>query len=243
MKDWLKYRRFLIIGLGGGWRLAVDLPFYLDYFQREAELVLVDGGRYHSSQLDHEFFTLGGNKATRQAERVHRDFPNIVVTAVPKFVGTASAGRVIAVQELIRPGDVIFLQVDNYRTRSLISEYCRTLDDVTLISGGTNREEAHVMVYLRRQGVDRTPPFAGYSTKIARPTDESPADKLLRGEDCVEPLGRSTIHHPFTMLTTSTLMHNAFFTVWKLESNEELRNLPYYELWHNVARGRSRVET
>lgn len=237
-----RYKRFLVLGVGGGWRTPLDLAFFLSYFMPESELVIVDGGTYQSRQLDHEHFAVPGNKARIQAEFVLREFPGLRVEAIKKYVGLAAGDQVIPVQELLQSGDVIFLQVDNNKTRNLVAEHAGKLADVTLISGGTNEDQLRVIVYIRRGHRDLTPSFSSYCDEIAQPADESPAERLLRQEGCLEQIAKAEHFHPFTMLATSTFMLNAFYAVWKLESSGRLCNFPY-ELWYDIAAGRCRTES
>ena len=235
------YTRLVVVGVGGGWRTPRDLAFFLSYFMTEAVLVIVDGGVYRSRQRDHEHFAMPGNKARIQAEFVRDAFPGLGIEAIRKYVATKNGEQVVSVEELLLPGDVVFLQVDNNRTRNLVAEHARQLSDVTLISGGTNEDQLRVMVYLRRGHQDITPPFSAYCDEIARPADESPSERLSQQEGCFEQIEAEHVH-PFTMLATSTFMLNAFYAVWKLESAGRLADFPFQELWYDIATGRCRTE-
>ena len=237
-----KYGRFVFLGVGGGWLTPRILAFFLSYYMSSSEIVIADGGVYEFRQRDHEHFELPGNKARIEAEYLRSTFPELKVAAIPRYVGPRTTEEVIAVQELIQPEDVVFLQVDNNDTRKLVDEYAGSLESTTVLCGGTNEDQLRVLVHIRRKHADITPPFSSYCREIRNPTDESPARRLLRRDGCVENLGQSERFQPFTMLTTSTLLLNAFYKIWKLESAGHLASFPYCELWYDIGNGKCRTE-
>ncbi|MBI4450285.1 hypothetical protein HY634_04450 [Candidatus Uhrbacteria bacterium] len=234
----MTYGRFTFYGVGGGWDTPRKVAFFASTFMPDATVVLVDGGVYSLDQRDHESFHVLGNKARVQAEWLQREFPALDVIDVPMFVGFSSSDRTIAIQDVMLSGDVVFLQVDNNRTRLLVEQYARELQDITLICGGTNGDQLRVMVYLRRNGADLTPPFSSYCEAVAHPQDESPVESR---EGCFEKVARAA-QQPFTMLSASTFQCNAFCEVWKRESAGTLARFPYHELWFDIGTGRCRTE-
>lgn len=238
LTEWVTYARLIIIGLGGGWDLPSKLAFFCEYFMPTTQLVLVDGGQYTGRQRDHEHFLQAGPKVRIQTAFLRREFPDTPVIPIPKYVGTSTSDRAIAVEDLLRPGDVVFLQVDNNQTRHLVEEHAHTLSDTTLLCGGTNDDQLRVMVYLRRHHHDLTPRFSSYCNAIAHPTDQSPLTK----ENCTEPLGREAHFHPFTMLAASAFLLSAFYQVWRRETDNSLDEYDYSELWYDITSGRCRTE-
>jgi molybdopterin/thiamine biosynthesis adenylyltransferase len=236
----VSYPRFVVIGVGGGWRTPRDLAFFLWAFMRNAVLLIADGGIYRSNQIDHERFEIVGNKARIQAEYVRTSFPGLQVEDIRSYVDAETHEGVIAGSDLIRSGDVVFLQVDNNVTRRTVLDHCRTLNSATLLCGGTNDDQLRVMVYLRREGRDLAAPFSEYCAEIKTPTDRSPVDRL-RPQGCQEEAERGG-QQPFTMLSASTFLLNAFYEVWKLESAGRLHEFPYHELWYDIGTGRCRTE-
>lgn len=234
--------RSVVVGVGGGWLTPVLLSFFNSCFNPEAHLVLVDGGIFTFDQTDHEFFFRPGNKAKVSAEFIRWCFPHLSVEAVPKYVGVVEHDDVVSPADIIRSGDFVFQQVDNARTKNLIEAHVRTLADITVISGGTDRDQARILVYLRRKGIDITPPLSSYCSDVANPTDESPAEKLKGVDGCLEHVRKTGDVHPFAMLTASVLMLDAFYMVCRQEAAGRLAEFPYYELWHDVAAGRCRAE-
>ena len=137
---------------------------------------------------------------------------------------------------LVAEGDVVLLCVDNHATRKLMSDHCRGLGDVCLVSGGNDGvgEDGsgrvqrgtfgNVQIHLRRSGVDQTPPLDAFHPEI-----ESPRDALPNDVSCTEAL----ITVPqilFTNLATASAMLNAFFL-------HICGALSYPELCFDVAEG------
>lgn len=237
----MTYEHFVFIGLGGGWRTVMDLAFFASHFMPKAQFLLVDGGRYDSRQLDHEHFLYPGNKARVQAEFLKREYPELTVTYIDRYVGRTDSAQSVAVEETLPSGSIAFIQVDNNRARHVIAEYGQTLDDVTLLCGGTNQAQLRVMVHLRRHGHDLTAPFATYNDAIATPSDQAPFDER-NPANCTDQLAERQELHPFTMLATSTFLANAFYEVWRREAAGILKSFPYDELWYDIRSGRSRTE-
>lgn len=241
MEKELSYARFIVIGLGGGWRTPRDLAFFLSYFMPSSSLCLVDGGSYKLEGRDHENFGGIGNKARVSADFIKTEFPKLDVRVFPYYVGTEQSSRSIAIYELIRSGDIVFLQVDNSKTKKIVDCYAQSLCNITIISGGTNEDQLMVQAYLKRDYKDLTPPFSSYCEDIENPQDESPLDQLDRPEDCQDGIVKQRFH-PFTMMCTSTFMMNTFYAIWKLERLGKLPEFPWSELWHDIVTGRSRAE-
>src|SRR5262249_26965442 len=115
---------------------------------------------------------------------------------------------------LLRPGDYVFLCVDNHPTRKLVSEQCGRLPVVALFSGGNEgvdppREHGtygNVQVYIRQDGKDLTVPLTRFHPEIANPKGKLPTDA-----SCVE-LAASTPQILFTNLAVASALLNAFFT-------------------------------
>ena len=232
------YPRILVIGTGGGWRTPRDLAFFLSAYMPQSVLWLVDGKTYLVRHQDHECFSELGNKANVQVAFLHREFPELRWEAVPNFVGSDPGEGVVPVSELIQAGDVVFLQVDNNKTKLLVDQWCRTLSDITVVSGGTNQDQLRVQAYVRRQGVDLTPPFAGYCADIATPDDDLPSAPCPDPHQIDIPY-QSDVRHPFTLMAMSTFMLNTFYQVWSLDRGQLDRLV--YDTWHDIRSQRSRV--
>lgn len=236
----IMYRHFVFIGLGGGWRTVLDIAFFASFFMPKALLRLIDGGSYDARQLDHEHFLFPGNKARVQADFIRREFPEVGVEHVPRYIGAETSDSVAPVDKMIPDGSVAFLLVDNNRTRRIVCDHAATLDNVTILCGGTNQDQLRVNVHIRRDGVDLTTPLPDYLDAIARPSDKTPYE--LERENCTDRLGERERFHPFTMMATSTFLGNAFYEVWRRETQGTLDKFPYNELWYDIRTGRNRTE-
>jgi hypothetical protein len=77
--------------------------------------------------------------------------------------------------------------VDNHATRKLISDRAEELKNVTVISGGNDWTDGNVLVHIRRDDENLTPPLASkFHPEILNPVDENPADIEQKPEGCAE---------------------------------------------------------
>ncbi len=161
--------RIVVIGLGGiGSHLMDPLCRYLLYRQVPMEVVLVDGDDYVARNRLRQRFEQQGNKALVTKQALVASFPEIRFRHEPIYVFPGN------VASIIQEGDVVLLCVDNHATRKIVSDHCGTLKDVTLISGGNDREDGNVIYHARREGRDLTPSPTDLDPSIASPTDHIP---------------------------------------------------------------------
>ena len=211
-----------VIGLGGiGCALLPPLSRYLYYAGTGCRLTLVDGDAFEQRNLPRQGFRAAGNKARVKAEEVAQEFPGLSVRAVPEFVTAANAA------DWIRSGDVVFLGVDNHRTRKVISDHCERLADLLLISGGNEWTDGNVQVYCREGGRDLSAPLTRFHPEIAFPGDGSPADASC---DAAAAAGAPQLL--FTNLAVASAMLNAFYA-W------QQGGIGYGEVYLDILAGRS----
>lgn len=193
-----------VIGLGGiGGALAPFLVRYLEYSDGERHRVtLVDGDSFERKNAPRQAFAALGNKARVKAEELAAHFPNVSLRAIPEYVTAGNIHRVI------REGDVVFLAVDNHKTRKLVSDHCATLQQVLLISGGNELTDGNVQVF-HREGRDLTLPLTRFHPEIESPADLSPAD-----EGCEVLLQTSAPQLLFMNLAIASAMLSAFYA-WR----------------------------
>jgi len=192
-----------IIGLGGvGSVLCEKISRFLNYATDiEASLVLIDGDSYETKNYERQEFTQMGNKSEIKGGDLEDKFPNITLDYYPAYINQANIG------EVIKTGDIIFLCVDNHKTRMITSKYCNLLDDVILISGGNELVDGNVQIYVRKGGKDLTPDLCAYHPEI-----EIPGDRLPEEMSCEE-LANSDPQLYFTNVWVATLMCGAFYNV------------------------------
>lgn len=174
-------QRITIIGLGGvGEKVARNAALFLAASNVPVTLTLVDGDSYEPSNINRQMFLDFGNKA----EVISREL-------LPKFAeGQLS---IFTLPEYLTPanmhlnfvdGDIILMCVDNHKTRKMVSDWCSTMNNVTLISGGNDgvTDEArgtygNVQIYIRKDGMDVTEPLSLYHPEINNPVDKRPDEK------------------------------------------------------------------
>jgi len=223
-----------LVGLGGvGGVVARYLALYLASLDRSSRLVLVDGDVFEPANATRMLFGEHGNKAVVVRHELLQRLADtrLTLAAIDEYVQPGNISR------LVRDGDIVLLAVDNHATRKLVSEHCESrLDHVCLISGGndgvgrdssgreTRGTYGNCQVYIRRDGVDRSPSLTRYHPEIGQPADRNPAEK-----SCVE-LVRSVPQILFANLAAASAMLNAF---WLYASGA----LHYSELAFDIADG------
>ncbi|HEU5394345.1 MAG TPA: ThiF family adenylyltransferase [Candidatus Methylomirabilis sp.] len=211
-----------VIGLGGiGCALLPPLSRYLYHAGTGCRLTLVDGDAFEQRNLPRQGFRAAGNKARVKAEEVAQEFPGLSVRAVPEFVSAANAA------DVIQGGNVVFLGVDNHRTRKVVSDHCERLTDILLISGGNEWTDGNVQVYCREGGWDLSAPLTRFHPEIALPGDGSPADASC---DAAAAAGAPQLL--FTNLAVASAMLNAFYA-W------QQGGIRYGEVYLDILAGRS----
>lgn len=190
-----------IIGLGGvGSILAERLCRFLNYADDlTAEILLVDGDEYEQKNYIRQEFGRIGNKADIKAAELSVKFPTLPFDAAEFYVNEAN------IVDVIKEEDIVFLCVDNHKTRMIVSNYCKQLKDVTLISGGNEFTDGNVQLYIRKDGEDLTPDLCAYHPEIANPDDKLPEEMSC------EELSQSDPQLYFANLGVATLMCWSFY--------------------------------
>ena len=141
------------------------------------------------------------------------------------------------IERLLQEGETIVLAVDNHATRKLVSDYCTTLSNVCLISGGNDGIEEHTdgrllrgtygncQVYVRRKGADITPSLSEYHAEIREPSDQLPT-----AVNCIEAAAGSAPQILFANLQTAAAILN---TLWLCLCD----GLHYSEVCFDIADG------
>ena len=162
-------RKIKVIGAGGiGIHLLEPLSRYLSYSNDNIEITVFDGDKYEERNRERQRFSACENKADNTVSVLKEEFPKIHFRAKSEYLTDDN------IVTSIREGDVVFLCVDNHATRKLVSDRCRELDNVTLISGGNDYTDGNVIFYLRQNGKDVTKPPTALHAKIASPEDKNP---------------------------------------------------------------------
>ena len=134
---------------------------------------------------------------------------------------------------MVEESDILFVCVDNHSTRRTVSNRCRKLGEVLLISGGNDGIEngrpgtfGNVMVYTREKARDVTNPLTRFHPEIARPADKRP-DEM----SCAELTKSAAPQLLFTNLAVASAMLGVFYS-WLTGT------LDYEELFLDIAQGK-----
>jgi hypothetical protein len=173
----LQGRSIKLVGLGGvGSPVAQALTQFLGVSAPGTTLFLIDGDSFEERNRARVAFQGGGNKAVSKAQELTTTcHSGVAIVPVPKFVTPYNVHR------LLGERDVVLSAVDNHSTRRCLSNRCRRLRDIVLISAGNDGIEhgregtfGNVMIYERVSGRDVTSPLTKYHREIARPRDKRP---------------------------------------------------------------------
>jgi molybdopterin/thiamine biosynthesis adenylyltransferase len=193
-----------IIGLGGiGSILSDQICRFANYSINDfkVKITLIDGDEYEHKNNERQTFNSFGSKADVKQYELSSKFSKLTISSIPNYIDSNNISTILS------DGDLILMGVDNHKTRKIVSDYCTTLDSVTLISGGNDYTDGNVQIYHRREGKDLTPDLCAYHPEI-----DNPRDKLPTEMSCEE-LSKSEPQLLFTNLTAATLMCQAFYNV------------------------------
>lgn len=226
-----KGEKIKIIGCGGIASYLFDaLCRYLQYSSNleDVEITLIDGDKYEVRNASRQKFESGGNKATVTKERLQKEFPKLLFYDVPEYL---VEGNVVT---NIRKNDIVFLCVDNHKTRKLVSDRAEELSDVTIISGGNDFTDGNILVHIRRDGENLTLPICNsYHPEMMNPQDDNPGETGAAG--CEALAAESAPQLVFANATAAALMNNAFYAIMMDE-------IGYSEAYFDVISNKSRSE-
>lgn len=218
-----------IIGLGGVGSILVErLCRFINYsHDLEADILLVDGDEYEQKNYERQEFNRIGNKADIKATELELKFNQLGLDVYDAFINPDN------VSEVIKEGNIVFLCVDNHKTRMIVSKYCQQLQDVTLISGGNEFTDGNVQIYVREGGKDLTPDLCAYHPEISNPEDKLP-DEM----SCDE-LSQSDPQLYFTNLGVATIMCWAFYNA--VIKGEYERSEIYFDILSMTTDAKTRI--
>jgi molybdopterin/thiamine biosynthesis adenylyltransferase len=208
----MRFNDISIVGLGGiGSILSNTISRFISNDARENDprqiINLIDGDYYEEKNLVRQEFLRFGNKAESKLNELRPKFNNIEFKDYPYFIDD------ITISRIIKDKDLVFLAVDNHKTRKLVSDYAKKLNDIIIISGGNELEDGNVQLYIRKDGEDVTPSLTDYHPEIRNPIDKLP------NEMSCEELQNSEPQLYFTNLGVATFMAFAFYNVLKGSNN------------------------
>lgn len=221
-----------LIGAGSvGLFLIHPLSRFLMHQEEESAITVIDGDSYEQKNSERQDFERLGNKAEITVETLRQKYDRrIAFHAKPVFV---DEGNVFL---FIREGDVVFLCVGIHDVVKLVSDHCRTLENVFCVSGGNEYADGSVQCYIRREGKDITPPFTYMHPEIENPKDVNPAHLT-----CEELAATSVPQLIFTNMLTAGWMLDIFWLNFFLLKEQQLSEL-YFDCRTGNARGIARKE-
>ena len=208
-----------IIGLGGiGSTLVGAISRYVDTNRSFYPTIinLIDGDEYEQKNHQRQEFSRYGNKATVKKHELENKFKNIEFKDYPIFINEDSFS------EIIKENSIVFVGVDNHKTRKLISYSAKKLNNIIIISGGNEITDGNVMIMIRKEGIDVTPSLTDYHPEIENPNDKSP------DEMSCEELSKSEPQLYFTNFILAGYMCAAFYNI--IENNNYKFSEIYFDL-------------
>ncbi len=212
--------RVVVIGLGGiGSHLCDPLFRFLNY-QNDIKIraTLIDGDMYEEKNLTRQLFSgVNEYKARQKYYELKNIFTNIVFDPVTEYVNEKNIG------DYILDGDYVFSCLDNHKTRFIIDDYVKTLNNIVVISGGNNYIDGNVQIYIRRDGKDVLPSITDYHPEIINYTDKSPDEMSCEELQVSEP------QLIFTNLMASSLMLCSFYNVFTNKTTNNISEI-YFDI-------------
>jgi molybdopterin/thiamine biosynthesis adenylyltransferase len=222
--------RLVVVGLGGIGSILIErLGRFLNYSTQAEhhQLVLIDGDTYEVKNFERQEFSALGPKSEVKANEIKAQYMQLNVESLPMYIDMVNINKVI------QEGDVVFVCVDNHKTRNIISTYAKMLKNITIISGGNELTDGNVQVYIRKEGKDITPDLGAYHPEIATPQDKLPTEMSC------EELAKSEPQLYFTNLWVATIMCSAFYSA-VIKNNLKVSEV-YFDLGHMATVSHNRI--
>lgn len=219
-----------IVGLGGiGSILANTVSRFLDSNKslKPITIKLVDGDEYEHKNTSRQEFYNFGNKANVKNRELSNRFQNINYRDFQMFLDENN------ISEIISENSIVFVSVDNHKTRRLVSNYAKKLNDVIIISGGNELTDGNVQIFIRKGGENVTPSLTDYHPEIENPLDKSP------DEMSCEELSHAEPQLYFTNFMVAGHMCSAFYNI--IERNNYKISEVYFDILSMNSNSKTRV--
>lgn len=214
----------VVIGLGGiNSHFLLPVYQYLQYENNIFDsLILVDGDKYELKNESRQIVPDLDNKAIATTKMYRDKFDGVTTTFYDKYINESNINKVI------KNNDVIILGVDNHKTRKVVQDYCKKLENITIISGGNELHDGNVMIFNRKDNITITPLFTELHPEILNSKDKSPEEMSC------EELAQS---EPQIGLVNATIADAMRRTLYALINNQ----IRYYEIFINCLTGSTRT--
>jgi len=213
-----------IVGLGGiGSWLVQFMAKYARFTMlqnKKITITCIDGDSYDSLNRPRQNFKNLGNKARIKMLELKAEYDSYVPQGyeLKNFAFDYKDEYVSEdnINGLILDGDVVFLCVDNHKSRSLVSKHCKKLENIILISGGNDITVGNIQIYQKKEGEEITSDLCDYHPEIENPRDKAPYEKSC------EELQESEPQLIFTNIVVAVLMCCAYYNL--LSGNININN-------------------
>lgn len=216
---------YWMVGAGGTGSILFQplLRMLRTTHEQDFILAVMDGDEVEAKNLERQLFT--GAAVSENKARALVDPADENCRAIAEFLTDDNIG------ERILEGDVVIICADNYQVRARIERRAMELDNVTVINGGNELHDGSVQVFLRRGGLNVTPPLSWEHEEIL--TDDGPDPAAL---SCIQratmPGGEQTI---VANMMSATLILNAIHRL--LEDNPVTEPTIFFDLNTQRVRG------
>jgi len=183
--------RIVIVGLGGiGTILSDKLCQFLHYYKGgladdenfaremgteppifdEIKIILVDGDTYEVRNRQRQDFSQIGLKSEVKERDLSEIYGKLSYQSINEYITEAN------ISDIIKDGDIVFVCVDNHKSRKIVNNHCKTLQNITVFSGGNGFHLASAQRYIRRNGSDILPDLTKFHPEIEDSGNDHPND-------------------------------------------------------------------
>jgi hypothetical protein len=181
----------VIIGLGGiGSILSEKICQFLHYYKNglsndenfakemgitppifdDIIVTLVDGDSYEIRNRQRQDFSQIGQKAEIKERDLREKYGLLTYQSVNEYITENN------INGIIKENDIVFICVDNHKSRKIINNHCKTLNNISVFSGGNGFHLANSQRYIRKNGVDIRPNLTKFHPEIENSGNDHPND-------------------------------------------------------------------
>jgi molybdopterin/thiamine biosynthesis adenylyltransferase len=162
-----KVNRIVVVGAGGAGSHLIPLLARFENCREDreqpVEFFIADGDNYSKGNMNRQQFAshaLNRNKADAQVAALEDVYQNVNFYSLPFFIGKGN------IDSIVEENTVVFSCVDNHACRRIISDRCKELNNVLMISGGNEEFDGNVQAFCRVDGENVTPPVEARHPEI-----------------------------------------------------------------------------
>ena len=143
-----------------------------------SRLVLIDGDSFDAHNGLRQAGTIGSKLVTQMANIWKQEAwsvwnHKVSLVGFNNYINPNNINTILKSENKSKTS-VIFMCVDNHKTRYEIARYAELLDNVLLINGGNSKTAGNVILYERRKNEELDPPIYEVYPEIAAGTDLRP---------------------------------------------------------------------